>query len=123
MEPDQDMLSNHLDLLLTEEGRMKLTGKVPDGGRQNQMFAEGVRKLTSTPDAVPDNLDVEEVEQAAGILASAYDGGASTTQLSITSGLTEATITAAMKLLTTHGLTAETGNETWAIPDIDAQPA
>ena len=117
------MLLNHLDLLLTERGRAMLTGKLPDGGRRNRLFAEAVRKLTATPEAVPCNLNIEHVEQAAGILASAYDGCASTTQLSNTSRLTKATITAAMKLLTTHGLIAEMNDENWGIPDIDGQAA
>ena len=110
------MLLNHLELLLTERGRAMLTGKLPDGGRRNRLFAEAVRKLTSTPKAVPDSLNVEHVEQAAGILASAYDGAASTTQLSHTARLSKTTITAAMKLLTKHGLVGEMNEENWAIP-------
>ena len=114
-------MMNHLELLLTERGRTILTGRLPDGGRQKRLFAEAVRRLTSTPDTVPNNLDAEHVEHVAGMLATAYDGAASTTQLSNICGLSKATITGAMELLTTHGLTAEMNNENWAIPDI--QPA
>ena len=108
---------NHLDLLLTEHGRSILTGRLPDGGQQNQRFAEAVRCLTSTPGTVPKDLEIKDVEQVAGVLASAYDGAASTTQLAKMCGLTKKTITATMKVLSTHGLIAEMNEENWAIPD------
>ena len=96
------MLANHLEPLLTGWGRKLVTGKLPDGGRNNRLFAEAVRRVTSTPGEVPRNLNAKEVEQTAGILVAAYDGLASTTQLSETCKLARATIIGAMKLLSSH---------------------